>query len=187
MRSSERPAGAVWRLLDDWARREQAKDRFGRKITQGEMARLFGVSGQTVSAWKRCVARMQMAEQIQVVKNTDITHAELAAALAEDEPRISGAIVARNHGHRELADLTSAAALVARRYAKQADNNYATAASLLAHDGAKGSNADPDDWFAALEWLIGMIPDDVSVPGDVLAARRNAGRGPKGPEVQGAD
>lgn len=108
MRSSDRPVGAVWRLLEDWARREQASDRFGRKITQGDMAKLFGVSGQTVSAWKRCVARMQMAEQIAVVKNTDITHAELAAALAEDEPRIAEAIATRS-------DLAEAARRVALR------------------------------------------------------------------------
>lgn len=95
MRPTERDTGAVWRLLSAWAADEQAKDRLHRKITQGDMARMFGVSSQTISTWKRCQARMPMDSQLRVIRATEISLDDLTAALAEDEPRIAEYVAAR--------------------------------------------------------------------------------------------
>jgi hypothetical protein len=102
MRSSERPTGAVWRLLEAWAKQEQQRDRLNRRVTQGEMAALFQVTPQILSAWKRCTSRMQMDDQLRIVKATGISQEDLALALAEDEPRIARAIAARGKDAEEL-------------------------------------------------------------------------------------
>lgn len=64
-------------------------------------------------------------------------------------------------------------ALIVKRYLKQAEGDAATAASLLAHDGAKGANTDPGTWNAALGELFEMIPPekDLELPEDVAARR----------------
>lgn len=98
MRPTERDEGAVWRLLRGWADREQERDPLHRKITQGDMARLFGVSTQTVSTWKLCQARMPMASQLKVIQATDISIGELTEALVADEPRIAATVAARQIG-----------------------------------------------------------------------------------------
>lgn len=79
-------------------------------------------------------------------------------------------------------------ALIVKRYLRQADGDVATAASLLAHDGAKGANTDEDTWFAALEQLHDQAPAGVVVElPKGAAARRSKKRPPKGPGEQEAD
>ncbi|SFN19180.1 hypothetical protein SAMN05421671_0052 [Pimelobacter simplex] len=65
------------------------------------MARMFGVSSQTISAWKRCQARMPMASQLRVIKATGVTLDDLTAALAEDEHRIADWVAARREEEDE--------------------------------------------------------------------------------------
>lgn len=135
MRSSERPTGAVWRLLDAWAKQEQKKDRLNRRVTQGEMAGAFRVTPQILSAWKRCTSRMQMDDQLRIVKVTGISQEALALALAEDEPRIAEAIAARPKDAKEgggaHADRAAANEVPAPSPAKQLGREDVT---LIAHD-----------------------------------------------------
>lgn len=82
MRPSEKPTGAVWALLDAWARNHPLKPK------QSQMAGLFGVSSSLVSQWKYCESTMQPDDMARVSEETGIPYDELAQALREDMPRL---------------------------------------------------------------------------------------------------
>ena len=84
-RPSERPTGAVWRLLEAWSEAHELNP------NQKQMARMFGVSDSLLSNWKYVDSLMQTDDINQVSQKTGIPIGDLMAAAVEDIP------VARKH------------------------------------------------------------------------------------------
>ena len=101
MRPTDRPSGAVWRVMDAWADRQQRADSFARRPSQLDMAKAFGVSKSLITAWKMMDSRMQVQEMVEIARRTDISVMELTLALAEDEPTIALNQARRNQADRD--------------------------------------------------------------------------------------
>lgn len=110
MRPSERPSGAVWRVMDAWASRQQKADAFNRRPAQLDMAKAFGVSKSLITAWKMMDSRIQVQDMVTIASRTDITYGELSVALAEDEPTI-----ARNQARKKQDEQDAALADLMRK------------------------------------------------------------------------
>lgn len=84
MRPTDKTTGAVWRLLSAWSEEQRANDPLHRRVTQGELANLFGVSVSLVSNWKYRESEMQTDEMRRGSKATGIPFDELSNAVRED-------------------------------------------------------------------------------------------------------
>lgn len=82
MRTSERPSGQVWDLLEQWRQAHPLKP------NQTQMARLLGVSKSLISSWKYMESMMQTDDMKQVSKQTDIAFDDLARAAAADAEKV---------------------------------------------------------------------------------------------------
>lgn len=104
MRPSDKPTGAVWRVLEEWAAREQERDDLKRRVTQMTMVERFGVKRSIISHWKYMTSRMQMDDLLRIVETTDITFDELSKALEEDEPFLARNVIQRRTGRAPSLD-----------------------------------------------------------------------------------
>lgn len=86
-------------------------------------------------------------------ENVRAIDVSVLAALADALDMTAAEIVSRAQGRVRATEATSGSDALVARYLAQADDDPATAASLLAHDGAKGANVDVFTWTAALEEL----------------------------------
>lgn len=79
MRPSEKSSGEVWRLLQEWSDNHPMK-----RVSQTQMAAMFGVSPSLVSQWKYREGRMQVDDIRSVSDATGIAYGDLAAAVDQD-------------------------------------------------------------------------------------------------------
>jgi DNA-binding transcriptional regulator YdaS (Cro superfamily) len=91
MRPTSNSPGAVWRLLDDWAKAHPLKP------NQNQLAGLIGVSSSLVSSWKYCQSMMQPDDMTTISERTGIAYDDLARAVREDTPRILEHVSARRN------------------------------------------------------------------------------------------
>lgn len=103
-RPSERPTGAVWRLLEEWSKEHELEP------NQKQMAKMFGVSDSLVSNWKYMDSLMQPNDVNTVAQKTGIPVAELFAAAVEDAPIALQHAAERRTGQKASGQLERAAA-----------------------------------------------------------------------------
>lgn len=89
MRPTKNQPGAVWALLEEWARSHPLDP------NQRQLANLLGVSDSLLSAWKYCQSMLQPPEMETISQQTGIKYDALARALREDMPRILENVQAR--------------------------------------------------------------------------------------------
>lgn len=79
MRPSNKPTGAVWRLLAEWSRNHPLRP------NQTQMAGLFEVSTSLLSDWKYMQSVMQPDDMTLIAERTGIELALITRAVAEDK------------------------------------------------------------------------------------------------------
>lgn len=90
-RPTTKQPGAVWALLDAWAREHPLDP------NQRQIAGLLGVSQQLLSQWKFCQSTLQPDDMDRIARETGIPYAQLAAAVREDQPRVRDHISSRRN------------------------------------------------------------------------------------------
>lgn len=79
-RPSDRPSGAVWRLLDEWRQAHPLNP------NQRQLAGLLEVSDSLLSSWKLCQSVIQREDVDLIAERTGIKKALVQAAADEDLP-----------------------------------------------------------------------------------------------------
>lgn len=78
MRPTDRSITAFGDRLDRWAKDQQDRDPLHRRVTQTNMAQMFGVSTSAVSNWRLGVDVPSMSNLAMIAKKTGIPFSELA-------------------------------------------------------------------------------------------------------------
>lgn len=92
MRPTDKPTGAVWRLLREWSEEHPLHP------NQQQMATFFEVSKSLLSGWKLRESVMQPDDMQRVSNLTGIPYSSLSEALREDMP-----FILEHHGLRKQA------------------------------------------------------------------------------------